>query len=234
VNKLNSCMTLKRCLTLFVVMFLGLNAYAYDKATQEAQAALSQKGYSPGPADGIFGNKTEQEVRAFQRDNNLSETGTLDEGTLKALGVTSTPAKKTHTVPIDSALVHRLSTWDEAPNWFRRPAYSPLDILLEKSVSYTSRKNPLLSLNELKGGENFGSSAPIDSNMNMFALLLFNALGKNSNGRSGIGGAHWKTLFQDRPSLKVFIVPKNTEEEEYAETTIVKHGGGIKVRFVQE
>ncbi|MGI9391253.1 MAG: peptidoglycan-binding domain-containing protein [Boseongicola sp.] len=41
------------------------------------QAALKRNGYSPGPADGIDGNKTRAAVRAFQSDNGWPVTGVL-------------------------------------------------------------------------------------------------------------------------------------------------------------
>ncbi len=54
----------------------------------ELQQRLLAAGYSPGPMDGIFGKKTLQAVRAFQKDRGLPVTGLVDEITAKALGIT--------------------------------------------------------------------------------------------------------------------------------------------------
>ena len=50
------------------------------------QRALKEKGFNPGPIDGIFGSKTKDAVRRFQIANNLA-TGALTINTLRALGV---------------------------------------------------------------------------------------------------------------------------------------------------
>jgi peptidoglycan hydrolase-like protein with peptidoglycan-binding domain len=42
-----------------------------------AQAALQRLGYDPGPADGLVGPRTQEAVKAFQRDRGLPETGEL-------------------------------------------------------------------------------------------------------------------------------------------------------------
>ena len=39
------------------------------------QSLLLRIGYNPGAVDGIFGQQTQNAVRAFQRDNNLTPDG---------------------------------------------------------------------------------------------------------------------------------------------------------------
>ena len=46
-------------------------------AVKEIQEALITLGYLKGPADGVFGNKTENAVRAFQKKNKLNEDGVV-------------------------------------------------------------------------------------------------------------------------------------------------------------
>ena len=60
-----------------------------DSTVRKAQAALNDQGYNAGAVDGRFGPSTESAIRNFQAKNGLSETGTLDSPTLKALGVGS-------------------------------------------------------------------------------------------------------------------------------------------------
>jgi peptidoglycan hydrolase-like protein with peptidoglycan-binding domain len=54
---------------------------------RSAQQALQAKGMDPGPVDGIVGPRTQAALRAYQRDQNLPQTGRLDDQTLGKLGV---------------------------------------------------------------------------------------------------------------------------------------------------
>ena len=61
-----------------------------------AQRALQSQGFDPGPADGVWGSKTERAVRDFQHEKGLLATGKLDTETARSLGVQpSTPAART-------------------------------------------------------------------------------------------------------------------------------------------
>ena len=53
---------------------------------QRVQQLLASSGYSPGPADGIFGSKTELAVKTFQDDKGLRVDGLVGSNTMKALG----------------------------------------------------------------------------------------------------------------------------------------------------
>jgi peptidoglycan hydrolase-like protein with peptidoglycan-binding domain len=46
-----------------------------DPAVRDLQEALTALGYHPGPVDGIFGQRTEDAVKAFQRANSISADG---------------------------------------------------------------------------------------------------------------------------------------------------------------
>src|SRR5688572_14766001 len=52
-----------------------------------AQEKLKEKGYDPGPIDGIWGPRTAAAVGEFQRKENLTVTSRLDSGTLGKLDV---------------------------------------------------------------------------------------------------------------------------------------------------
>lgn len=54
---------------------------------RNVQRTLSQRGYDAGPADGVYGQSTQQALRNFQRDQKLNASGQLDSQTLAALGV---------------------------------------------------------------------------------------------------------------------------------------------------
>ena len=58
----------------------------------EVQGLLTQNGFSPGPADGIFGSLTETAVRLFQSDNGLPVDGLVDSPTFAALQDQPTPS----------------------------------------------------------------------------------------------------------------------------------------------
>jgi peptidoglycan hydrolase-like protein with peptidoglycan-binding domain len=54
---------------------------------REAQQALRQLGYDPGPIDGVMGKLTAQALNAFQHDRALPETGTLTAATARQLAL---------------------------------------------------------------------------------------------------------------------------------------------------
>ncbi|MHC4201149.1 MAG: peptidoglycan-binding domain-containing protein [Planctomycetota bacterium] len=56
-----------------------------DEFTRKVQGALKKAGLDPGPVDGKMGRLTTEAIRAFQRDNNLPETGRADKATWELL-----------------------------------------------------------------------------------------------------------------------------------------------------
>jgi peptidoglycan hydrolase-like protein with peptidoglycan-binding domain len=54
---------------------------------KKIEQALQAKGHNPGPVDGVMDDRTQQALRAFQKANNLSATGALDQQTAAKLGV---------------------------------------------------------------------------------------------------------------------------------------------------
>ena len=51
------------------------------------QKSLQDKGMDPGPIDGVMGARTQAALRAYQKDQNLPQTGRTDAQTLEKLGV---------------------------------------------------------------------------------------------------------------------------------------------------
>jgi peptidoglycan hydrolase-like protein with peptidoglycan-binding domain len=54
---------------------------------RKVEQALQSKGHNPGRVDGVMDNDTRAAIRAFQKQNNLSQTGTVDPETAAKLGV---------------------------------------------------------------------------------------------------------------------------------------------------
>lgn len=54
---------------------------------RQVQQNLADRGYDPGPVDGIIGPKTRDALRSFQNDQKLAASGRADRQTLAALGV---------------------------------------------------------------------------------------------------------------------------------------------------
>ena len=65
----------------------GTGNGAGSDEVRATQKALQDKGMDPGPIDGIIGPKTVAALKAFQKDQKLTETGRLDEPTREKLGV---------------------------------------------------------------------------------------------------------------------------------------------------
>ena len=72
----------------------------------QIQTKLKNWGYLSGTADGVFGPKTEEAVKYFQRTNKLTADGVVGAATLKALGISDSAAPSTQTN--DVALLARL------------------------------------------------------------------------------------------------------------------------------
>jgi len=58
-----------------------------------AQQALQDKGYNPGPVDGMIGPRTREALKSFQTASGLETTGTLNPATAEKLGVESGSSK---------------------------------------------------------------------------------------------------------------------------------------------
>ncbi|MBW1636979.1 MAG: peptidoglycan-binding protein [Deltaproteobacteria bacterium] len=69
------------------------------KPVKPVQRMLIQKGYNPGPADGIMGKKTAIALKDFQNDQALPVTGAIDNATLIALEIIHSPSSKPTAIP---------------------------------------------------------------------------------------------------------------------------------------
>lgn len=57
------------------------------EAVRELQETLVHFGYDVGEVDSVFGRRTEQSLREFQKDNGLADDGVLNDETAAALGL---------------------------------------------------------------------------------------------------------------------------------------------------
>ena len=65
----------------------GYGNLSPDRIVVEVQTQLQRDGYYAGPIDGALGPMTRQAIAAFQADNGLAITSTVDEPTLATLGL---------------------------------------------------------------------------------------------------------------------------------------------------
>jgi len=58
-----------------------------DSLVKRIQQSLLAANYNPGPVDGIMGDKTRKALRNYQKDNQLAVTGSIDDDTIRCLGI---------------------------------------------------------------------------------------------------------------------------------------------------
>ena len=90
------------------MQFLGMGLDGSE--VRKIQEKLKRWGYYKGSVDGIYGAKTMEAVKRFQRKNRLKVDGIAGTKTLKAMGITSSSAKSAggSTSNIDVNLLARL------------------------------------------------------------------------------------------------------------------------------
>jgi len=59
---------------------------------RQVQTALKDRGFDPGPTDGMMGPKTMKAIRNFQSSQGMTASGMIDEATLVALQIQTAPA----------------------------------------------------------------------------------------------------------------------------------------------
>jgi len=68
---------------------------------RSAQQALKEKGFNPGPIDGVMGSRTTAAVREFQQREKLTVSGSLDAQTNARLMPSAPPAASPASEPLD-------------------------------------------------------------------------------------------------------------------------------------
>jgi peptidoglycan hydrolase-like protein with peptidoglycan-binding domain len=67
------------------------NRYVDATTIRQVQQVLTQRGFRPGPVDGVMGPATQAAIRSFQKSENLEALGQLNRQTLAALGLQVEP-----------------------------------------------------------------------------------------------------------------------------------------------
>lgn len=90
---------MKKVLILFLILTLvaGIlyTSFALSKfgssgeEVKQIQKKLKDWGYYNGSVDGVYGSKTVEAVKSFQKKNGLTADGVAGDRTLSALGITS-------------------------------------------------------------------------------------------------------------------------------------------------
>lgn len=91
--KIKSLIAILIILILFICIYpicYGLSKYGSSgEEVKQIQSKLKSWGYYTGGVDGIYGSKTFEAVKKFQRKNGLTVDGIAGTKTLEALGITS-------------------------------------------------------------------------------------------------------------------------------------------------
>ncbi len=86
----------------FFLQIAGSNSFA-DSMTRMVQEALVEKGFDPGPVDGMWGSKTKLAVMQFQESNGLTPNGQIDGPTKNSLlSGASAPDEMADTMPMST------------------------------------------------------------------------------------------------------------------------------------
>ena len=78
---------------------------SYGSTVRQIQEKLKTWGYYSGETDGIYGSKTEEAVKKFQKKNGLTADGIAGSATLKAMGISD---KSATSQSVDIDLLARL------------------------------------------------------------------------------------------------------------------------------
>ena len=105
----------------------------------EAQVALARRAISPGSIDGAIGSQTRAAIAAFQRSQNLFESGVLETNT-RALLMLDAPLLTTYTVTTNDLVQLQPigKTWLEKSQQSALAYEGELELVAEKAHSYPS------------------------------------------------------------------------------------------------
>ena len=101
----------------FFALFLqvGISTTFADGMTRTVQEALVEKGFDPGPVDGIWGPKTKAAVMKFQESAGLTANGQID-GATKGSLLPSLSAPQASASPVSIPTAPAFSEDDTGPD----------------------------------------------------------------------------------------------------------------------
>ena len=114
VKKIISLVILIVVLSVSIFVFWTQETYALSKygsrgnEVTQIQTKLKRWGYYTGSVDGIYGSKTVEAVKYFQRKNGLTVDGIAGTNTLRAMGITSSNSTGTTNSSSDLNLLSKI------------------------------------------------------------------------------------------------------------------------------
>ena len=96
-KKLILTLTIVFLLNIILILFAQSAEAAYKRGSygdtvRQIQEKLTNWGYYSGSIDGVYGSRTEEAVKKFQRKNGLTADGVAGSATLSALGISDSSA----------------------------------------------------------------------------------------------------------------------------------------------
>ncbi|MDA0692971.1 MAG: peptidoglycan-binding domain-containing protein [Nitrospinae bacterium] len=97
---------------------VGISSVFANDMVRRAQETLAEKGFDPGPVDGIWGAKTKSGVMKFQESEGLLASGQLDKQTKNRLfsSVSESAPAETHSSAPTSSGVYKGNTGVDVPD----------------------------------------------------------------------------------------------------------------------
>ncbi|MBX3568388.1 MAG: TerB N-terminal domain-containing protein [Rhizobiaceae bacterium] len=186
--KLHNALMILRLIVL--ACLVGAPAQAIERTPRDIQQALSSKGFSPGSIDGLWGKKSANALREFQKANGLAPTGKPDDATIAALFLESPQLQdepnmlrdEIENKPIDHH-VNPAPSAETASDEKTGEVPSKIDAVPEKSIAGISTTteitpNAMTKTPEVGVGAKVSSSIPEETlgepfTLHIVALIVF-------------------------------------------------------------
>lgn len=157
------------------VAFTNVIIYTADQnTTQYVQEALNSYGYNCGEPDGIYGSNTENAILQYQKDNNLYESGVIDDQLLKSLnekGYNETNSSSNNAAKSFIPVTNFVNRYNEAIEYYNaiaeRDGYNAANTITESIVTGSETFSPDGAL-ELCVNPNSSEKTAIDT-INIFS-----------------------------------------------------------------
>lgn len=127
------------------IAYTNITIYQADAETiKEAQIVLTEKGYDCGAPDGIIGSNTRNAILNFQKDNQLFESGIVDDQLLKTLGEDNIENKDTNSNTISITMF--VERYNEGIDYYNaiaeRDGYNTANYITEELAQGSDNFSP--------------------------------------------------------------------------------------------